>query len=76
MSGGALGGAALGSQYGRNNSAPPLTQDLRRCDGNTAQATPAYWDVTYQFHHQEHRIQMSHAPGRTVTVNRDGEPRA
>jgi uncharacterized protein YcfJ len=73
--GGALGGAALGSQYGRN-AAQPLAQDVRRCDGNPAQATPSYWDVTYQFRNQEHRMQMSHAPGRTVTVNRNGEPRA
>ena len=72
--GGAVGGAALGAQYGRN--AEPVTQDVRRCDGNPAQATPSYWDVTYQFRGQEHRIQMSSAPGRTVTVNRNGEPRA
>ena len=73
--GGALGGAALGSQYGRN-SVQPIAQDVRRCDGNPAQGTPSYWDVTYQFRNQEHRMQMSHAPGRTVTVNRNGEPRA
>jgi uncharacterized protein YcfJ len=73
--GGAVGGAALGSQYG-HNAAPPVTQDVRRCDGNPAQATPSYWDVTYQFHGQEHRMQLAHAPGRTVTVNRNGEPRA
>jgi uncharacterized protein YcfJ len=73
--GGAVGGAALGSQYGRN-PAQPLTQDVRRCDGNPAQATPAYWDVSYQFRGQEHRVQMATAPGRTVTVNRNGEPRA
>ena len=73
--GGAVGGAALGSQYGRN-AAQPLTQDVRHCDGNPAQATPSYWDVTYQFRGQEHHIQMSNPPGRTVTVNRNGEPRA
>jgi uncharacterized protein YcfJ len=74
--GGALGGAALGSQYGRNNVAQPVTQDVRRCDNNAAQATPSYWDVTYQFRGQEHRVQMATPPGRTVTVNRNGEPRA
>ena len=52
------------------------TQEVRRCDNNPAQATPAYWDVIYQFRGQEHRIQMSSQPGRTVTVNRNGEPRA
>ena len=73
--GGALGGAALGSQYGRN-AAAPSTQEVRRCDGNPAQATPAYWDVIYQFRGQEHHVQMATQPGRTVTVNRNGEPRA
>ena len=74
--GGAVGGAALGSQYGRNDQQPAGTQDVRRCDGNPAQATPSYWDVTYQFRGQEHRVQMDKAPGRTVTVNQKGEPRA
>lgn len=74
--GGAVGGAALGSQYGRNAAVQPITQDVRRCDGNPAQATPSYWDVTYQFRGQEHRVQMAGQPGRTVTVNRNGEPRA
>lgn len=77
--GGAVGGAALGAQYGRgttSTAAAPITQDVRRCDGNAAQATPAYWDVTYEFRGQQHRVQMARDPGRTVTVNRNGEPRA
>lgn len=74
--GGAVGGAALGAQYGRNAAAPAVAQDVRRCDGNPVQATPSYWDVTYQFRGQEHRIQMANPPGRTVTVNHRGEPRA
>jgi uncharacterized protein YcfJ len=73
--GGAVGGAALGAQYGRNDARGPLTADVRHCDSNPAQATPAYWDVTYQFHGQEHRMQMATQPGRTVRVNRAGEPR-
>ncbi|HSW16250.1 MAG TPA: beta/gamma crystallin-related protein [Ramlibacter sp.] len=75
--GGALGGAALGAQYGRNDAPATQTvsQDVRRCDNNPVQATPSYWDVTYDFRGQEHRMQMSSAPGRTVTVNRQGEPR-
>jgi hypothetical protein len=36
---------------------------------------PAYWDVTYNFRGQEHRVQMSAPPGTTVTVNELGEPR-
>lgn len=80
--GGVVGGAALGSQYGRwtqpaqQVQAAPLTQDVRRCDTNAAQATPAYWDVTYKHEGREHRVQMATPPGQTITVNRRGEPRA
>lgn len=77
--GGVVGGAALGAQYGRTDQqaqAAPLTQDVRRCDGNAVQATPSYWDVTYQHEGVEHRVQMANQPGRTITVNRKGEPRA
>ncbi len=76
--GGAVGGAALGAQYGRNDQQAqiqPLTQDVRRCDGNAAQATPSYWDVTYNYSGIEHRVQMANQPGRTISVNRNGEPR-
>ena len=73
--GGALGGAALGSQYGRGTAPTAVAQDVRRCDSNPVQATPSYWDVTYEFRGQQHHMQTAAAPGRTVTVNRDGEPR-
>ncbi|MBK6007383.1 glycine zipper 2TM domain-containing protein [Ramlibacter ginsenosidimutans] len=75
--GGALGGAALGSQYGRADAPAPqaVAQEVRHCDSNPVQAVPAYWDVTYDFRGQQHRMQMSSAPGRTVTVNANGEPR-
>jgi uncharacterized protein YcfJ len=73
--GGAVGGAALGAQYHRNSPVAPLTQDVQRCDGNPAQATPSYWDVTYEFRGRQHHVQMATAPGRTIIVNRDGEPR-
>ena len=66
---------AYGAQYGRNDATTAVTQDVRRCDNNPAQATPAYWDVTYQFRGKEHHVQMANPPGRTVTVNRAGEPR-
>jgi uncharacterized protein YcfJ len=73
---GAVGGAALGSQYGRGDAPTAVVaQDVRRCDSNPAQATPAFWDVTYEFRGQQHRAQMAHAPGRTIVVNRNGEPR-
>lgn len=79
--GGVVGGAALGSQYGRwtqpaqQAQAAPLTQDVRRCDTNAAQAAPAYWDVTYKHEGKEHRVQMATPPGQTIIVNRRGEPR-
>jgi uncharacterized protein YcfJ len=73
--GGALGGAALGAQYGRGGAPATVAQDVRRCDGNPAQATPAYWEITYEFRGQQHRAQMATAPGRTLIVNRNGEPR-
>ncbi|HZN48483.1 MAG TPA: beta/gamma crystallin-related protein [Ramlibacter sp.] len=72
---GAVGGAALGSQYGRDAAPTMVTQDVRRCDSNPVQATPAYWDVTYEFRGQQHRAQLASAPGRTIVVNRNGEPR-
>jgi uncharacterized protein YcfJ len=76
--GGAIGGAALGAQYGRNErqaQAAPVTQDVRRCDGNAPQAVPGHWDVTYMHAGVEHHVQMANPPGRTIVVNRQGEPR-
>jgi len=73
--GGAVGGAALGSQVGRGAAPAPAMHDVRHCDSNPAQATPSYWDVSYDFRGRQHRVQMATAPGRTIVVNRDGEPR-
>ena len=75
---GVVGGAALGSQYGTGTPAAQqavVAQDVRRCDSNPVQATASYWDVSYNFRGQEHRIQTASAPGRTVVVNGKGEPR-
>jgi uncharacterized protein YcfJ len=68
-------GGIMGHQAGRASTPAVVAQDVRRCDGNPAQATPSYWDVTYEFRGQQHRMQMATPPGRTVTVNRNGEPR-
>lgn len=70
--GGAVAGGVIGSNVGRNSQSG--TQDVRRCE-NTTSGTPAYWDVTYNFRGQNHQMQMTTAPGTTVAVNRDGEPR-
>ncbi len=37
---------------------------------------PEYWDVAYTFRGEQHRMQMTTAPGSTITVNAQGEPRA
>jgi uncharacterized protein YcfJ len=74
--GGAVAGAAIGNQVGRNNQpAPPQTRDVQRCHEVPSQAPPAFWDVTYNFRGMDHQVQLSAAPGATVTVNQRGEPR-
>jgi uncharacterized protein YcfJ len=70
--GGAVAGGAIGSQVGRGG---PAYQDVQRCT-TVSNQTPAYYDVTYYFRGEEHRIQMSTPPGSTITVNENGEPRA
>lgn len=72
--GGAVAGAAVGSNAGRD-SGQGYSQNVKRCENVPGQA-PAYWDVTYNFRGQQHRMQMSRDPGRTVSVNAQGEPRA
>jgi uncharacterized protein YcfJ len=71
--GGAVAGGVVGSNIGRNSSASS-TQDVQRCQ-NTTSGTPAYWDVTYNFRGRDHQLQMSAAPGATIAVNGNGEPR-
>ena len=72
--GGAVAGAALGANVGRNGQ-QTSTREVQRCANTPNQARPEFWDVTYSFRGQEHRLQMSTHPGRTVTVNERGEPR-
>jgi len=71
--GGAVAGAAVGANVGRGGQA--ATQDVQRCEDVPGGAKPAYWDVIYNFRGQDHRIQMTVAPGATITVNEQGEPR-
>lgn len=72
--GGAVAGAAYGSNFSSGGGS--YSQDVQRCANVTSVGRPTYWDVTYNFRGQEHRVQMVSPPGRTITVNRDGEPRA
>jgi uncharacterized protein YcfJ len=74
--GGVIAGAAIGSKSGGNSGGTQVVErDVQRCNDVPANARPDYWDVTYTFRGQEHRVQMAVAPGNTVTVNRQGEPR-
>jgi uncharacterized protein YcfJ len=70
--GGAVAGGVIGSRVGGNDG--PASREVRRCETKPSQ-TPAYWDVTYIFRGQPHHVQMSYDPGRTVSVNGNGEPR-
>ena len=72
--GGAVAGGAIGANAGRDSG---YSQDVQRCaDVQGRNARPDHWDVTYNFRGQEHRVQMTSAPGPTITVNAQGEPRA
>jgi uncharacterized protein YcfJ len=74
---GVIAGAVIGNNAGRGDAAQQVvtTQGVERCTSNPGQARAAYWDVSYNFRGQEHRVQLNKAPGRTLTVNEQGEPR-
>ena len=72
--GGAVAGAAVGANAGRGGQ-QVVTQDVQRCASVPSQRQPEFWDVTYNFRGQDHRIQTTYLPGSTVTVNERGEPR-
>jgi uncharacterized protein YcfJ len=72
--GGVVAGAAVGSQVG-GDSRSTRTQDVQRCSSESGNGRPEYWDVAYSFRGRQHHVQMNSPPGRTVIVNRQGEPR-
>jgi len=74
--GGAIAGAAIGANVGRDGGQSSYSQDVRRCETVPSQSRPDYWDVTYNFRGKDYRMQMTTPPGAYVTVNRQGEPRA
>lgn len=75
--GGAAVGAVVGARISRDHNGNQVsTQDVQRCSTTPAQARPEFWDVTYIFRGVEHHVQLTAPPGATITVNRDGEPRA
>ena len=49
-------------------------RDVRHCESR-ADSEPEYWDVTYEYRGVEHFVKMTAPPGRTILVNRNGEPR-
>jgi uncharacterized protein YcfJ len=71
--GGAVVGGAIGSQAG-GSSRDGGDRDVQHCE-EVPGDTPAYWDVGYEFHDEQHRVQMSAPPGDTIRVNSRGEPR-
>lgn len=71
--GGAVAGAAIGSQI---DGRPGPTRAVEHCRQVPSDAAPAWWDVTYRFRGVDHAVQMNTPPGRSVTVNWNGEPRA
>ncbi len=70
--GGVVAGAAIGARVGRGDD----SREVRRCEEIPSQARTEYWDVTYNFRGTERRVQLNTAPGRTVTVNEQGEVRS
>ena len=74
--GGAVIGGAVGANVNRSSVPGRYGRDVQRCETVPAQGTPAYFDVTYDFRGQQHYAQTVSHPGRTISVNQRGEPRA
>jgi uncharacterized protein YcfJ len=74
--GGAVAGGVVGGRVGQGREGPNGTRDVQRCAESPRPATPAYWDVSYEFRGIRHRVQLANPPGPTIQVNRHGEPRA
>lgn len=73
--GGAVAGGVVGSNVGRDrDDYDRYDRDVRRCEGR-ANAEPDYWNVTYEYRGVEHYVKMTAPPGRTIYVNRNGDPR-
>lgn len=73
--GGAVAGGAIGYNTNRDRG-DDYSREVERCSSDAGSRTPDYWDVTYNYRGREHRVQTTYEPGRTISVNRQGEPRA
>jgi len=71
--GGVVAGAVIGSQVGKTSGTTVVERDVQRCT-TAQQGAPSYWDVVYIHQGAERRVQMQHAPGRTLRLNADGQP--
>ncbi len=71
--GGAVAGGAIGANAGRDRGTT-YRRDVEHCSARES-GPPEYWDVRYEFRGEPHTVQMSEPPGRTILVNRNGEPR-
>jgi uncharacterized protein YcfJ len=67
-----MAGAAVGAQVGRDTGKPATQHEVKRCEKQPASTKPASWDVRYRFRGREHQLQMTYAPGDTITVNDKG----
>jgi uncharacterized protein YcfJ len=65
----------VGANVGRGSPGTVYTQDVQRCATVPSTGGVDYWDVTYTFRGYEHRVQTTSAPGATILVNAQGEPR-
>jgi uncharacterized protein YcfJ len=74
--GGAVAGGMVGSNVGRGSGAGGApAADIRKCETVASSAPPQFWDVTYNFRGTDHKLQMKTAPGTTIVVNENGDPR-
>ena len=72
---GALAGGAVGANVGSQYGGQTVTQDVQRCAYTQNSSRADYYDVTYNFRGNEHRVQLTAPPGPTILVNGNGEPR-
>ena len=70
--GGAVAGAVIGSQIARGAEQP---QQVTRCNSVPTNQGPDHYDVSYWYHGVRHHVQTTQAPGPTIVVNGNGEPR-
>jgi len=69
--GGAIAGGAIGSSIGGGDG---YGGEVQRCRTVGRYDHPDYWDVTYSFRGEQHRIQMSSPPPATIAVYANGQP--